>query len=365
MRPPATPAAAANSRPSGSSSAVHGFWNGPAAQRHERDELEAQRLDQVEGHGGERLAQHRAHEQRHQAADQEEEQSGADRSARADPQPCRCQAATRGEGDEDGVEDLSELLHAEVELGLEGGQPDEQAAHQPHPAQVDHGRVLAEAEQQSLGLALGRVGRAPAVHALGQEHGLTDEAHARAADEHQVRGAPESHVLAEEPVPHVVEREAQQGERARRGHQHATYRRAQAGDVDRRGADLLVVARERDRETTAREDAEEPDQDQVVGGVRQRALVASVGDVQRDVPVHPDDRDDQRAAGDAARQRGPARQAGHTLGEGGQARQRSLTAAAVAGDQVQHHRGGDAGAGGGDDHLVERGAPCGLCLCEE
>ena len=53
-------------------------------------------------------------------------------------------------------------------------------------------------------------------HALGEQDGLADERHAGAADEHQVGRAPERHVLAEQPVPDVVEREADQRERRRR-----------------------------------------------------------------------------------------------------------------------------------------------------
>src|SRR5213078_1849651 len=126
----------------------------------------------------------------------------------ADPQAGADERHTGGEGDEQRLEDELELRDAEVELALEGREADEQAAHQAEPAELgDPGDV-------ALG-ALTSV--APRAHALLEQDGLADERHARAAEEHQVRRAPEGHVLAEEAVPHVVEGEAEQGEAAARG----------------------------------------------------------------------------------------------------------------------------------------------------
>src|SRR3712207_7204060 len=61
----------------------------------------------------------------------------------------------------------------------------------PYPTPCQSGHGLAVAGRAALGL--------PRAHALLQQHGLSDERHAGAADEHQVRRAPEGHVLAEEP----------------------------------------------------------------------------------------------------------------------------------------------------------------------
>ena len=58
-----------------------------------------------------------------------------------------------------------------------------------------------------------------------------------------------------------------------------------------------------------------PSEDEVVGGVGQRARVAALVDVERDVPVHAEQGDEQRRAGDAERQGGPAGDAASALGE--------------------------------------------------
>ena len=132
--------------------------------------------------------------------------------------------------------------------------------------------------------------------ALDLQHGDPDERHRGAADQHQVRRAPERHVLAEEPVPDVVEREADQREGAAGADQ--TRRRAARTS---RGAILIAVAlglalRQDHRQEAGAEDAVEAGEDEVVRGVGQRALVAALVDVQRDVPVHAEDRDEQRSA---------------------------------------------------------------------
>ena len=58
-----------------------------------------------------------------------------------------------------------------------------------------------------------------------------------------------------------------------------------------------------------------PGEDEVVRGRAERALVAADVDVQRDVPVHAEQRADERADRKAAGHRGPARLAGDALGE--------------------------------------------------
>ena len=109
-----------------------------------------------------------------------------------------------GERDQDRLEDEAELRHAEVELGLEGGETDQQAAHERRAARTDEQPV--RARRPALGLLAGAAPPPAAWHA--------EQRHRRAADQHQVRGAPEGHVLAEQAVPDVVEREADQREGA-------------------------------------------------------------------------------------------------------------------------------------------------------
>jgi hypothetical protein len=133
-----------------------------------------------------------------------------------------------------------------------------------------------------------------------------------------------------------------------------------AGDPDRGGAGPLTVARQRHRDDAGREDAEQPEEDQVVGGVGERPRVAPVVDVQRDVPVHAEQRDAERGAGDARGQRRPSgqlRELGGPVADGAEQRD---AAGSMAGEQPEQEDGGDGRAGGGDDDLVERGAARGL-----
>ena len=60
-----------------------------------------------------------------------------------------------------------------------------------------------------------RIDARPGPDPLDQQHGLADQGQRGAADQHQVGRAPEGDVLAEEAMPQVVEREAEQREEAR------------------------------------------------------------------------------------------------------------------------------------------------------
>ena len=65
------------------------------------------------------------------------------------------------------------------------------------------------------------------------------------------------------------------------------------GDPDARSGRGFVL-RQDDREEAGGEDAEQADEDEVVRRVGQRARVAALVDVQGDVPVHAEQRDEQR-----------------------------------------------------------------------
>ncbi len=123
----------------------------------------------------------------------------------AAPRPIQSRAATRANPAAPaiiiGCEDQPELRDAEVELRLEDRQADEQ------PAEAEQVAQLA-AEARHGGGARTVRGDVPA--ALLLQHEPTDDRQAGAGDEHEVGGAPERDVLAEEPVPDVVEREAEQ-----------------------------------------------------------------------------------------------------------------------------------------------------------
>ncbi len=126
-----------------------------------------------------------------------------------------------------------------------------------------------------------------------------------------------------------------------------------------------ALLRQADREVAGAEDAEEAGEDQVVGGVGERARVATGVDVERDVPVHPE-QGDQEGCGRQRRGQGrPAGEAGDSLGEVGGAAEVGDPAAAMAhpepGDRGAQHQGG----AGGDHHLVEGGAAGGLARGEE
>ena len=110
-------------------------------------------------------------------------------------------------------------------------------------------------------------------------------------------------------------------------------------DADRGRPDLLL--RQHHGEEARGEDAEEAEEDEVVRRVGERALVAAVVDVQRDVPVHAEDRGEQRARGEADGQRGPAGQAGDALGEGGEVGEDVHAAGAVADAEEQQDGGRD------------------------
>ena len=150
---------------------------------------------------------------------------------------------------------------------------------------------------------------------LGEQDRLADQRDRGAADQHQVGRAPERHVLAEQPVPHVVEREADQREAAGRGHQQRrrAARPSRRVEPDRRRARLLL--RDRHGEEAGGEDPEQAEEDQVVGRVGQRSGVAALVDVQGDVPVHAEQRDDERAGADGGGQRDPLREAADAGGE--------------------------------------------------
>ena len=111
-----------------------------------------------------------------------------------------------------------------------------------------------------------------------------------------------------------------------------------------------------DRQHARHEHAVEADQDQVVGRVGERARVAAVVDVQRDVPVHAEHGDEQRDAQQHRRHRRPGRQPGVALGPAAEAVEDVRATAPVARDQEHDERGRDERAGGGADRLSERGA---------
>ena len=286
--PMATPATAPNTR----------------GRRGERDregeQLDDDRRAEVQREGRQDLAEARADDQRDAAADDEEEGGRRERAAAAHEQPGGDQGEARGAGDHQRLEDQPELRDVEVVLALEDRQPEQQAAHR---------RGLPDEARGLPDLAVAVVGGQAAV-ALLLEDQQADDRQPGAGDEHQVGRAPERDVLAEEAVPDVVQREAEQRVEAGAGEQDAADRHVPAAEEADGGRAGLLVQRHRAGEHAAGEDAEEAEQDQEVRGVGQRALVAADADVQRDVPEHPEQRDQQGDRREDGRQRHPGRHAG-------------------------------------------------------
>ena len=198
------------------------------------------------------------------------------------------------------------------------------------------------------------VGGQPAV-ALLLEDQQADDRQPGAGDQHQVGGAPQRHVLAEEPVPHVVEREAEQGVEAGAGEQEAADRHVPALDEPDGGGAGLLVERHRAGQHATGEDAEQPEEDQVVRGVGQRPLVAADADVQADVPQHPEQRDEQRHRRQDRREGHPGGHAGGLAQPGADPGEDRRAAGAVQEHQAQQQRGQAGTERGGEDDLADRG----------
>jgi hypothetical protein len=244
------------------------------------------------------------------------------------------------------VPPLVELRHAEVELALEGGHADQERAGE---AGVDD---LLEPGVAGEVLATG-AGR------LDLEDPDAEDREARAAEEQQVGGAPERHVLPEQPVPDVVHGERQQRHGAADEDHHRPERHPQlARDLQRDVARLAL--RERHRDDPAEEDAEQAGEDEVVRRVGERALVAPLGYVQGDVPVHAEDGDEQAAADEGGGEGGPAGQPGLALGDARELADPLDLPGTVRPHDPQEARRHDRSARGRDDHLVDGRAAGGL-----
>ena len=262
---------------------------------------------------------------------------------RPGPDPHRDERDARGEHQQDRVEDEPELRHGEVELALERREPDQERA-----AEQD----LLDAHVAGRALRPHLAGEGRALH---QQDHAAERRHRGAAEQQQVRRAPQRHVLAEDAVPDVVEREA--GERDARADedQHAAQRCLEpAGERQPGRAGLL--GGEEDGEQAGEEHAEQPDEDEVVRGVGERARVAPRVEVRRDVPVHAEHRDQQRAGEHGERERAPRRQAGLALGVEAEGVQQLDPAGAVAEHEVEHRGGHDHRPDRAADHLAHRAA---------
>lgn len=298
-----------------------------------------------------RGAEHRADGQRNRTAQDDREHRGDHRRAGPEHQACRDGRQRGRTRDHHGLQHQAELLDTEVVFDLEHRQPDEQAAERQVPQEgVEPGVVLDVARA-----AVACHGHPALV--LEQQHG--DQRQPGAADEHQMCWTPERHVLAEDAVPDVVEREADQRVQAAQRHEHAADGGVPgAGDPDRGRSRLLVG--QHHRQDTGDEQQEQPDQDEVVRRVGQRALVAALADVQAHVPDEAEQRADDGRGEQEDLERHPRRAvelAPEAFGEVVQPRDASLPVQVADPQQ----RGRDDGRDGRQsDHLVESGAAA-LC----
>ena len=117
---------------------------------------------------------------------------------------------------------------------------------------------------------------------------------------------PKRYVLAEDAVPNVVERKADHRVQAATGHQQPADRGVPvAGDAY--SGRTWLVERQHHRNHARQENAEQPDDDEVVRRVRQRTRVATVSDVPADIPNETEQSADDRRCENQDGQRDPGR----------------------------------------------------------
>ena len=293
--------------------------------------------------------EHRPDQQRQPTADGEEHDDRHQRTAAAGADTSGNERDAGGQHDENRVVDGAELRHAEVELTLQGRETDQ---HRPADGVVGEAdRASGEAGTiESVAMQLGC-----ATSALLTQDPGGDGRERRAPDHLDVRGAPQRHVLPEQGVPHVVEREARQrDETAQRQQRAADADPPEAGKAHAVG---VVVGVEREGGHAGDRDAEQADDDRVVSRRGERAVVAALVDVPGDVPVEAEHRDQQADRGHADGQRRPARQTRGLLGPIGQAVQGGEAALAVAHDTDDDRSGEQDRHDAGRDHLVRGETP--------
>ena len=275
----------------------------------EGDELDAERPRRGRAGGaGVVSPKTRADDEADAAADDEEE-GGRDRvrrrgRSRSGRQTSAMPAAIASRT---GWKHEPELRHAEVELGLEGREADQEAAHQP--GAHARGRPAAARSRR----------RSPGVPRVPSASSTACPIRVIVAPPISIRWVGPQRVTSwpKSAVPDVVEREAEQGEAPRR-RRSGCRRRARTSRP--RSGPPPGPARSsgrNDGQGAGGEDAEQAGEDQVVGGVGERPGVAPDVDVEGDVPVHAEQRDEQRGRGRRRREGRPAGQAGDALGEGG------------------------------------------------
>ena len=213
--PISTPAAAPNA-------------TGAAARSRSATTSTHERLDEVEREVRHRLAEDVADDQRDRAADDDEE----DAAPSAPPRPIQIRAATSAtpaaKASMIGSRTSWNCGTPKSNSAWKVERPIRSAAHRKGaPVARDAATTRSAAAR---GPRTARARRRPSTIRIA----LPTRVSAGAADQHQVRRPPEGDVLAEDPVPDVVERETDQRERRGGEHRDAAERRVPvAGDADR------------------------------------------------------------------------------------------------------------------------------------
>ena len=179
-----------------------------------------------------------------------------------------------------------------------------------------------------------------------------------------MRWAPERHVLAEDAMPDIVERETDHRVQTAGRHQQPADRRVPvAGDAQRSRPRL--VERQHHGQHAAHEDAEQADDDEVMRRVCQGTRVAAVADVPADIPDEPEQGADDRGGEHHDGQCDPRRAVELTsqpFRDGGQPRDavRAMRPPDVQHDRTDHHRGDRQ-----TDHLIQSGAARRRLCCKK
>jgi hypothetical protein len=171
----------------------------------QREDLDHQGGPQVQREPVDRCSEDRSDDQRDETAQRKGQKCGDDGGAASQHDAGGDQSERRGRGDEHRLEHLTELHDAEVELDLEDRHPDHQTT---------EGEVLDELDARTV---LRSVFTDRAATLVLQEE-CCESGEAGATDHHQVGGSPQGDVLAEDAVPDVVEREADQRVQPAAGH---------------------------------------------------------------------------------------------------------------------------------------------------
>ena len=206
-----------------------------------------------------------------------------------------------GRRDQHRLEHQPELRHAEVEFDLVDRHSDQQARRRTDSARIGRRGGLSAPAAPSAGAFASRY-RAPSYSSISTAN------REKLAPPIIIRwvGPHKRHVLAEDAMPDVVEREADHRVHSAGGHQQPADRRVPvAGDAQR--CRPRFVERQHHGQHAGHEDAEQADDDEVVRRVGQRTRVAAIADVPADIPDEAEQRADDRRGEHQDGQRDPRR----------------------------------------------------------